>query len=281
MYLVFTNPVTQADIFLPHTITPAATITDGAGLVSAPAAVSVAEVALGVVEPVWASDGNQQTADDTFGTNTVRRFDGTEQLEPADITIQIYNSTSYPVQLMYDVQEQAVLPTSMVMEVMNPQPAAAVAVQGDLYTFVLPLSDITETAQVAFYLEVGGVETRRVVNKLDPKAVSYWTFAVQPVTRQRGGVTILNNVIDPALGEQVRVVYNVSATTTVMVLVADVRGRIVDVLFRGTRDTGEYYAEWDGRNRAGRRVAPGLYYIKVISRGVEEIRKVLVLRGSK
>jgi hypothetical protein len=119
----------------------------------------------------------------------------------------------------------------------------------------------------------------RVINKLDPTAVAFWTFSVQPITRQRGGVTILNNVINPDLGEETRVLYNVKTSGTVVVLVADMAGRIIDVLHRGAREPGEYFAAWNGRNRANRRVAPGLYYIKVIGSGGEQVRKVLVTGG--
>jgi hypothetical protein len=35
---------------------------------------------------------------------------------------------------------------------------------------------------------------------------------------------------------------------------------------------------WDGRNRGGRDVARGIYFIKVVAPGVEETRKVLIVK---
>jgi hypothetical protein len=61
-------------------------------------------------------------------------------------------------------------------------------------------------------------------------------------------------------------------------MVFDLKGDIVDVLYRGRRASGDYSTSWDGRNRGGRVVARGIYFIKVIAPGVEEIRKVLVVK---
>ena len=133
---------------------------------------------------------------------------------------------------------------------------------------------------VKFMFVVAGIEAKRVVNPKDPRSVSLWTFIVQPITHQRGGVTILNNVIDPQLGETTRVVYTIRQAGRVVVLVTDAAGGIVDIIDRKNLSAGEYYSSWDGKNRIGQPVAPGIYFIKVILSGEEHIRKVLVVRRS-
>jgi flagellar hook assembly protein FlgD len=64
----------------------------------------------------------------------------------------------------------------------------------------------------------------------------------------------------------------------VTITVFDLKGDIVNVLYRGQRAAGEYSTTWDGRNRGGRVVARGLYFIKVVGPDVNEIRKVLVVK---
>jgi hypothetical protein len=120
-----------------------------------------------------------------------------------------------------------------------------------------------------------------VINRADPRTVGTWSFGVQEIRGQRAGVTILNNVIDPRLGEQTRVVYALAQGGPVSIVVADLRGAIVTVLYRGTQEAGEYWASWDGRNRGLRSVAPGMYFIKVVGPGINEIRKVSVVDRSR
>jgi flagellar hook assembly protein FlgD len=106
-----------------------------------------------------------------------------------------------------------------------------------------------------------------------------WSFEVGESSGQTGGVGIVSNVIDPRRGETTRVTYRLDSRGSVTVMVSDLKGDLVDVLFRGTQGVGEHSLSWDGRNRGGRIVAPGLYYIKVLAPGISEIRKVLVVRN--
>ena len=151
---------------------------------------------------------------------------------------------------MYEVSDQGFTTAALTAEIKSATSAPVVDTQGELYTFVLPLSDIQNKAHVNFYIEVAGIEARRIINDLDPTTVTFWSFIVQPITRQRSSVTILNNVIDPNFGEETRVLYEIEQSSTVLILVADMAGKIVDVLYRGTKEPGEYYVAWGGRNRA-------------------------------
>jgi hypothetical protein len=36
---------------------------------------------------------------------------------------------------------------------------------------------------------------------------------------------------------------------------------------------------WDGRNRAGQAVSRGVYFIRIVAPGIDEIRKVLVAKN--
>ena len=288
VFIVLSKAITYDDIFAPETITIApVSIADAAGNMLPGMVLPLSEVALGVIEPVWASDGS--LVDIETGSNTVRRFDGTETLQPADITLEVFNSTPYPVQIVYEIEPlNGVTPRSVTKPASKTGPsievktiAGPVTVRGNLLDFVLPLSDVKTASTVEFMFVVGGVEAKRVLNPKDPRSISLWTLTVQPITRQRGGVTILRNVIDPRLGEETRVVYTLDNPGRVVVLVTDAGGGVVDIIDRKNLSAGEYYSSWDGKNRAGQDVAPGIYFIKVVISGEEHIRKVLVVRRNR
>jgi flagellar hook assembly protein FlgD len=55
-------------------------------------------------------------------------------------------------------------------------------------------------------------------------------------------------------------------------------GNLVQVLYRGSRPAGEYVDSWDGKNRGGRVVARGMYFIRIVGPDIDEIRKVMVVK---
>jgi hypothetical protein len=103
-------------------------------------------------------------------------------------------------------------------------------------------------------------------------------FGIHNIARQRGGVTILNNVINPWRGERVYVDYVLPRSGPVVVQVFTLDGNLIKTLVRETKAAGEYRVGWDGRNNGGREVARGMYFIRVVAPEVDEIRKALVVR---
>jgi hypothetical protein len=57
-----------------------------------------------------------------------------------------------------------------------------------------------------------------------------------------------------------------------------VNGRLVRTLVEEERPSGPYSARWDGCDDAGRRTASGVYFYTLIAPGVEESRKMILLR---
>ena len=76
-----------------------------------------------------------------------------------------------------------------------------------------------------------------------------------------------------------RVRFDLGGTTTerVRVEVFDVNGRRVRTLVNESLAPGEYETSWDGRESAGRRVAAGVYFVRMVAGGVEQSKKVVVL----
>jgi flagellar hook assembly protein FlgD len=88
----------------------------------------------------------------------------------------------------------------------------------------------------------------------------------------------MRNVINPLRGERVYLNYVLERSGRVMITVFDLKGDVVDVLYRGARAAGHYSTTWDGRNRGGRVVARGVYFVRLIGPGFDETRKVLVVK---
>jgi flagellar hook assembly protein FlgD len=72
--------------------------------------------------------------------------------------------------------------------------------------------------------------------------------------------------------------YSVPHTGAVTVCIYDVTGRLVRTLVSDTRPTGEWTAEWNGRDDARGRVGSGVYFCRVRSGGEAVVHKLVLLR---
>jgi len=110
------------------------------------------------------------------------------------------------------------------------------------------------------------------------RKVRPFSLQIRNIITQRGSVTIMNNVIDPTKGERTRLNYVLADSGPVTVTVFTLAGDIVKVLQRGKQVPGDYTVNWDGRNLGGAAVARGMYFIRVVGPGIDEIRKVMVVK---
>lgn len=116
-------------------------------------------------------------------------------------------------------------------------------------------------------------------NPQDLLSIDLWSFKLKTPVSQRGGVSILNNVINSVYGEKTLVKLEVpkaGANVTVAVMTLD--GNIVKYLVSGFVPGGTYYYDWDGTNLNGGQVARGMYFIRVFGDGFDETRKVMVVK---
>ena len=158
-------------------------------------------------------------------------------------------------------------------------------VSAQLRNFIIPGNDdeIEDGAGVEFVFEISSIQLYTVrINNPDAsnwyRTLSPWVFTIHDIIKQDSDVSILNNVINPTLGERVFLHYVLPRRGTVTILVFDLKGDIVDTLYRGRKNQGEYSTSWDGRNSGGRIVARGVYFIKIVGPDINEIRKVLVVK---
>ena len=113
------------------------------------------------------------------------------------------------------------------------------------------------------------------------RRVRPFNFGIHGITRQRSGVTILNNVINSDRRERVFLDYRLLKPGRVTIQVFTLDGSLVRVLENRTQSanpTGYYRVFWDGTNNGGRPVARGMYFIRIVAPDIDEIRKVMVVR---
>lgn len=246
---------------------------------------------------------------------TLRLFDGSGRLYDKDVTLFASLDLSPPA----DLAALAALPVSMYFDASAPadsyaifdiagRPAAlglwlpsflpgynrvanlgarAVApfYSGSLPStarnFLIPASDpdMVSGAEMGFLFRIGSLYLAREAVPGDPRGFDLWRFKVQDVLKQSGGVTILNNVIDSSRRERTAIQVDLAEGGQVSILVFTLDGDVVKALQRGRLGAGNYTFTWDGTNASGDAVARGIYFIRVVGPGLDEIRKVMVVKN--
>ena len=106
-----------------------------------------------------------------------------------------------------------------------------------------------------------------------------FSFDIQNVRTQRGGVSVLNNVINSNNRENAYIRYNLARGGRVTIQIYTLEGTLVKSLRRNEhRDAGDWTDSWDGSNNGGRAVARGMYFVRVVAPDIDEIRKIMVIK---
>jgi len=147
---------------------------------------------------------------------------------------------------------------------------------GNKIEFVLKLTGIAAADLFAVRLDI---PPNTAVPENWYRLVRPFGFDIQDIRPQRGGVTILNNVIYPDRGEITFLRYNLVRPGRVTIQVYTLEGTLVKSIRRNEfREAGDWTDGWDGTNNSGRAVARGMYFIRVVGPDIDEIRKVMVVR---
>jgi len=257
--------------------------------------------------------GTGQTATPTGALGALRDFGGSGRLLDRDITV--YTSlegsllgspaSTLPIQLFYDVAPASFyapfvpitgrdpsLPLAWLPGILpgfndkaDSEARAVTAfvnpgLSGLARDFRIPGNDseMKAGAKVGFLVSLGGLYCLRASDPDDPRQFDLFRFGIEDVKTQRGGVTILSNVIDPTKGERtaLQIVLPQAGTLTVSIFTLD--GDLVRRVYNDRQAAGTYTYFWDGRNASGEAVARGVYFVRVVAQGIDEIRKVLVVR---
>jgi hypothetical protein len=103
-----------------------------------------------------------------------------------------------------------------------------------------------------------------------------------------GGVTAVHDTppaelalhpgVPSPFSQSTRIDYELPASDHVRIGVYDVTGARIRTLVEGQRPTGRFSADWDGRDNAGRRVASGVYYLRMETKTEVRNQKVVLVR---
>lgn len=118
----------------------------------------------------------------------------------------------------------------------------------------------------------------RLENKGDLTSFDIWSIKLNATKLQRGGVTIMNNVIDLNEGEKTMIQVDMESDGPLNVIVMTLDGNIVQYLQHGSTTSGTHFYTWNGTTKGGKKVARGLYFIRVFGNGIDETRKVMVVK---
>ncbi len=260
------------------------------------------------VWPVWAMDKSESIKGSSgYDAGLIRDFDGTQRLRDTDITMEVTvgPGISAPTMIfgtnvpgsyragsrngpegLWLPETLGLVPTGYGETISVP----GTSMGGGLYDFNLSESYYQTNSNLEFFFKLTGAPFNLSAGYLSIPAgtstipsnwyrrVKPFSFEIKDLTLQRGGATILNNVIDPTKGEKAYLNYTMTKSGRVTVQVFTMDGTLVQVLYRGSRSTGEYIESWDGKNKGGRPVARGMYFIRIVGPDIDEIRKVMVIR---
>lgn len=141
-------------------------------------------------------------------------------------------------------------------------------IAGNNFQFIFKLNTTPEPLYCVT-IPVGG----STLSDLEP-----WQIALSEIKRQRGGVTIINNVINPLHGNKTELLLDQDKPGMCTIIVVSIDGNIVRKLHSGRQAAGTYRYQWDGKNKSGTPVARGMYFIKVVAPGIDESRKVMIVK---
>jgi hypothetical protein len=102
-------------------------------------------------------------------------------------------------------------------------------------------------------------------------------FRTEPVGTAAIATALRQNHPNP-FNPTTTIQYDVGIRGHVSLIVYDVRGAVVRVLYEGPRAAGAYDAAWDGLDERGRQAPSGLYFYRLRTPGFSETRKMVLLK---
>jgi hypothetical protein len=272
--------------------------------------VAIAPESTPIVTPVFARDETIRSPE-SGGAGLIRDFDGTAFLAPENITLQAFRDTAVAGPPTLALTGDSDVPSSIVKNgfwlpyelpglTLGANPGATApfgaetAVGAQLSEHIIPETDSRNRNDVTFdfffdtgvTVEIGNDQTNplysaRLATELSTpwyRNVRPWSFELRELFAQRGNVTITSNVINPNQGDRATLNYVLDSASMVRVNVFNVAGDLIDILQSGRQEAGEHSLTWDGTNRQGYPVARGIYFIRVMADGIDEYRKVMVVK---
>lgn len=108
----------------------------------------------------------------------------------------------------------------------------------------------------------------------------YWECrsGVDPGGRETSGAPLVSGNTPNPFSSTTEIGYSVAAACEVGLEVFNVEGKTVRTLAPGAVTAGSHTVVWDGKDRSGRPVPSGVYYVRTVRPSVSPSRSVLLLR---
>ena len=153
--------------------------------------------------------------------------------------------------------------------------------ENNLMNFVIPETDpylMPEKVGGFMYVYDGWLPCARLRNNQDILSFDVWHFKIVGARKQRGGVSMFNNVINPNSDQNTVLEIDIKKSGFLTIQVMTIDGSIIKTIERDQKPVGRYLYNWDGKNQAGNTVARGIYFIRISGPDIDETRKVLIIR---
>ncbi|MBN2618591.1 MAG: hypothetical protein JXR64_09815, partial [Spirochaetales bacterium] len=308
-FITLANPLSANDMVHGRLITNDYVIYDRYGTDTGLVERRLSDLGIGLVTPVYGTDSIHKDGRLVEGEGSLKDFDGTGRLMPEDVIIatQVGGDLNQELelQLLYDIDTDlsAAIDYDTTDNIFNknlwlPEPLQGTYIFDNLNIRTLNLSgndsnlklfsvpnddaELMVGGLVQFIYKLGASEDLYCVSI--PQGGTYlsdlipWEFNLEDLKRQRGGVTILNNVINPLMGQKTELIVEQDKPGKSIISVFSIDGTLVKTIQNGRLSAGEYRYLWDGTNKADKPVARGVYFIKVIAPGINESRKVMIVK---
>ena len=105
------------------------------------------------------------------------------------------------------------------------------------------------------------------------------TTAVDPAeTPDVGARLVVHEPWPNPFNPSTTIAYETPGAGRVQVAIFDTSGRLVRTLVDGQREAGFHSLPFDGRDDAGRRLASGIYHVRVTAKGSSATQKLVLMK---
>jgi len=147
--------------------------------------------------------------------------------------------------------------------------------------FIVPSTDsylVKDKVGQFMFVYKGWLPCARLTDSNDILSFDVWNFKIVGVQKQKGGVSVFNNVINPNKNQEATIGAHLKKSGILTIQIMTLDGNVIRTLERSHKDAGDHFVNWDGRNNGGNPVASGMYFVRIAGPEIDEVRKILVIK---
>ena len=147
--------------------------------------------------------------------------------------------------------------------------------------FIIPSTDsylVKDKVGQFMFVYKGWLPCARLKDPSNILSFDVWNFKIVGVQKQKGGVSVFNNVINPNKNQEATIGAHLKKSGMLTIQIMTLDGNVVRTLERSHKDAGDHFVNWDGRNNGGNPVASGMYFVRIAGPDIDEVRKILVVK---